>query len=62
MEMNGPNMGSRNFVFKQSDKDLADRDGFQYCFPQVFFVHLKVAANQFVRTARGLIYRRSPNL
>lgn len=27
-----------------------------------FFVHLKVAANQFVRTARGLIYRRSPNL
>lgn len=35
--MNGPNMGSRNFVFKRSDKDLADRDGFQYCFPQVFF-------------------------
>ena len=62
VEMNGPNMGSRNFVFKRSDKDLAGRDGFQYCFPQVFFVHLKVEANHFVRTARGLIYCRSPNL
>lgn len=62
VEMKGPNMGSGNFVFKRSDKDLAGRDGFQYCFPQVFFVHLKVEANQFVRTARGLIYRRSPNL
>lgn len=36
VEMNGPNMGSRNFVFKRSDKDLADRDGFQYCFHRLF--------------------------
>ena len=62
VETKGPNMGSGNFVFKRSDKDLAGRDGFQYWVPQVFFVHLKVEANQFVRTARGLIYRRSPNL